>query len=113
MTDRIREILQKDNEEANGHQSWYEPLGEDYEYYEHLRYSGTKVKEMDRDSHRWWDEYTVVKKFEFGDEVHYIGYRDAHSTSDMSAEETGWEFRPETIQEYKPKKITTVTYKPI
>jgi len=72
---------------------------------------GEYNKSFDRDSYRWWDEMTCVKKI--GNK--YFSYTWAITTGDMSANEAGWEFDFDSLIEVEPyeETITIIKYKPI
>jgi hypothetical protein len=60
------------------------------------------------DRHRWWNQYTYVVKIN----GMFIMYRDAETTGDMSASETGYEFSSDSICECEPKERTIIEYAP-
>jgi len=56
--------------------------------------------------HRWWTDYFYVVEID----GMFIGYLDAETTSDISAEECGCEFDPATIREVRPVEKTVTVY---
>ena len=66
---------------------------------------GKHVWSGDESSRRWWtDCFTVV---DVGGML--IGFDDAKTTGDESAEDRGWEFDQESICEVRSKEVTTTT----
>jgi len=87
------------------------PLETDDDYNEILWEFGTEVAELDRDSHRWWDEMTIVKEFKISDDKkYYIGYCWASANRDESIFDLGWDFDSRTVALYKPKETVITTY---
>lgn len=62
-------------------------------------------KEVFNERRHWNDTFNVCK---IGGLL--IGYNWAETTGDMSAEEKGWEFEPESICEVVVKKVTEIIY---
>lgn len=72
---------------------------------------GREIWSEEGSNHRWWrDEYRVVEI-----DGMYIGFNWATTTGDDTAEEKGWEFDPDTIEEVeKVEEVITVTkYVPV
>lgn len=55
-------------------------------------------QEFDRDSHRWWDEFTAIKRI--GNK--YFQYTWATANRDESIFELGWDFNENSIVEVEP-----------
>ena len=106
LTDKVKDVLTWVCEKQG-----YSLPSSDDEYFEVLWECGQFVLELDRNSHRWWDTFTVIKTFALGQQgVYYIGYGWAQANRDQSIFELGWEFDPQTISFYKPKQVTVITY---
>lgn len=60
----------------------------------------------DFDEHRHWTTCFSVSNIN----GMLIGFENAHSDGDISAEEKGWEFDPESICEAEAHEITTTVY---
>lgn len=58
------------------------------------------------EQHRWWACYTKVVEID----GMLIGFQDARSSGDMSAQERGWEFDPKSVFEAEAKEVTTTVY---
>lgn len=71
------------------------------------------VWEGERDSHRWWDCFTCV--VEVGNKL--FSFENATTTGDESAEDKGWEFDWDTVEEVErvEKEVTktVVSYEPV
>lgn len=106
LTNKVKDVLTWLCEKQG-----YSLPSSDDEYFEVLWECGQFVLELDRNSHRWWDTFTVIKKFDLGQQgVYYIGYGWAQANRDQSIFELGWEFDQGTISLYKPKEIVATTY---
>lgn len=106
LTQKIKDILTGVCEKQG-----YSLPSSDNEYFQVLWECGKIVSELDRDSRRWWDTVTVIKKFDLGQQgIYYIGYRWAQANRDQSIFDLGWQFDQGTISLYKPKEIVTTTY---
>lgn len=106
LTQKIKDILTWVCEKQG-----YSLPSSDNEYFEVLWECGKGVAELDRDSHRWWDTFTIVKQFDLGQQgKFYIGYEWAWANRDQSIFDLGWQFDQGTISFYKPKEIVTTTY---
>lgn len=73
-----------------------ESMSDDYENH---------VYELNRDSHRWWDEYIQIVRV--GDR--FFGFDEASTTGDDSPDDVGFE-REEWIKEYTAQEVTVTTY---
>jgi len=69
---------------------------------------GKRIWRGNESKRRWWNEYTYVVEIN----GMLIGYRDAETTGDMSAQETGFEFDTGSIREYEAKEQTVTVYAP-
>lgn len=69
-------------------------------------YGGEEVYEELSSSHRWWDEWLHVNKYE---DI-YIGYLKARANRDESVEDLGWEFDAKSIVFMKSIEKTITTY---
>jgi hypothetical protein len=56
-------------------------------------------------SRRHWEDIEVVAEFPTKDKTYYIGWWDARTTGDLTADEKGWKFDPETISFYEKEEI--------
>jgi hypothetical protein len=70
---------------------------------------GNRVHREEFDTRRWWVEYLYVREID----GMLIGYYDAETSGDMSADERGYEFDPSTICEMKPVEKVVITYEPV
>lgn len=83
--------------------SWGEKLETEEEFLEYLRDSWDI--EMDRDSHRHWDEFTAI--VQIGER--YFGYHAATTTGDMTASEKG--FVPDNwVKEFERVEVKSFTF---
>lgn len=72
---------------------------------------GKRIGELDRDSHRWWDTYTEIKRFDVSDDKFYlIGYEFASANRDESIYDLGYEFDPDTISFYEEYEVVSKDY---
>lgn len=78
--------------------------GEDL--FETLRESGDFMYREVHDYHRWWNTIFVVVDLK----GQLIGYIDAHTTGEDSAEDLGWEFDPSSICSVQEKTRTETYY---
>lgn len=78
---------------------------------EHLTESGEDICELDRETFRWWDEFTIIKKI--GDK--YFSYIWASANRDESIFDLGWCFDYDSLIEVEPYEETVIQtkYKPI
>jgi len=67
-----------------------------------------QVWRVNESKRRWWIDYTAVVELN----GMLIGYRDAETTGDMSAEETGFKFDTGSICEYEAKEQVVTVYAP-
>jgi hypothetical protein len=93
--------------------TWYnETNNTTYEYtdadsLEILIESGKDEIEVDRSSHRWWDEVTRIAKY--GDK--YFEYTWAKANRDESVTDLGWEFNWASVHEVEPYTETVLVTK--
>jgi len=69
--------------------------------------AGRNEIEVDRDSHRWWDEVTKIAQF--GDK--YFRYTWATANRDESVQDLGWDFSWSSVSEVEPYMETVVVTK--
>lgn len=101
MNEKIREHVKKYNEK-NG---W----GTDEQTIIETILEGEQVWSGDESDRRWWtDCFTVVEV-----DGMLIGFHNAITTGDESAEEKGWEFDPSSICEVLAKEKTITVYEPV
>jgi hypothetical protein len=77
--------------------------------YETLRECGKELYRDKGHSHRWWYEYFIVKEID----GMLIGFVNADTTGDESAEDKGWKFDEDSICEVKAVERTITVYEPI
>lgn len=106
LTDKVKDVLTSLCEKQG-----YSIPNSDDDYLDVLFDCGQDGQILHRHSHRWWDTYTIVKKFDLGQQgIYYIGYEWAQANRDQSIFELGWQFNPQTISFYTPKQVTITTY---
>lgn len=110
MEQRLIDIIAESEEFQNGDKSWYAPITNEQGALEVLLMSDYNV--IDRSSRRWWTDVEVVAEFPTEEKTYYIGWMDAETTGDLTAEERGWEFDPSTIKEYEQVEKVIYSYKP-
>jgi hypothetical protein len=83
----------------------------DDEYIDIIIDRGEYIDQIDRDSHRWWDTFVQIKKFQTAeDKVYFIGYEFASANRDESIYDLGYEFDPDTISFYKEYEVIRKDY---
>ena len=83
----------------------------DKQYLNVLYNYGKQIAEVDRESHRWWDTYVIIKQFDLGKKgKYYIGYEWAYANGDESIFDLGWEFDQGSISFYEPREEIKITF---
>lgn len=103
VTQEIKEYLNTWYNETNN--TTYECT--DADSLEILIESGKDEIEVDRSSHRWWDEVTRIAKY--GDK--YFEYTWATANRDESIFDLGWEFNWDSVHEVEPYTETVLVTK--
>lgn len=73
-----------------------------------IRDNGILLSDTMDNENRWWNDHLIIKDFE-GVLVKYI---DGKTTTDDSAEECGFEFDPNSIEEMEEYETTITAYRP-
>ncbi|MFW6281282.1 MAG: hypothetical protein ACOC1O_00610 [bacterium] len=83
--------------------------GDEDEAFEILNESADYYEEIERHTHRWWDEVIYVGKF--GDK--YFKFPMAHANRDESVFDLGWNFYWDDVKEVEAytETITVTKYK--